>query len=148
MTTLGYKYTKEQRDRMSKAQMGNTNNLGRYGKESNHWEGGIRKHSDGYVWFRLPKDHRYFSMGNSQGYVVLSRLVMAEYLQRPLARKEVTHHINGDVTDNKIENLRLFKSQSEHVSFHNRERRGSKSVKTDVKRQTHHKKEQPNSNKD
>jgi len=46
------------------------------------------------------------------------RLVMESMLGRPLTRREVVHHINGDRADNRRENLMLFSSAKEHRVFH------------------------------
>jgi len=46
-------------------------------------------------------------------------VIMENYLGRKLERNgrygEVVHHINGDNKDNRIENLKLFSSHSEHI---------------------------------
>ncbi len=54
-------------------------------------------------------------VGNKREYV--HRIVMEEHLGRKLTDNEAVHHINGDRTDNRIENLQLL-SRAEHSKLH------------------------------
>lgn len=46
------------------------------------------------------------------------RVIMAQYLGHELPQGSIVHHINGIVTDNRIENLELLTSQREHAKHH------------------------------
>ena len=76
------------------------------GKYAGNWKGG-RRIVDGYVKVLLQDYTPYASMRQGNGYVLEHRLVMAEHLGRALTSDETVHHINGNTTDNRIENLQL-----------------------------------------
>ncbi|OFW47186.1 MAG: hypothetical protein A2163_04040 [Actinobacteria bacterium RBG_13_35_12] len=67
-----------------------------------------------YEFTKMP-DHPFASV---TGYVKTARLVMEGFIGRYLDPKEVVHHIDGDVTNNSIENLMLFANKSEHQKHH------------------------------
>lgn len=56
------------------------------------------------------------------GYVLEHRLIMSEFLGRPLRADEHIHHIDGDKLNNDISNLMIL-SLSEHTRLHNKERK-------------------------
>ena len=67
----------------------------------------------GYV---RSKDGRKIITGN--GKIILEyRQIVELFLGRQLKKGEVIHHVNGDTTDNRLENLRLM-TQSEHMKLH------------------------------
>ena len=82
------------------------------------WKGG--KHlKHGYVKVWCP-DHPH----NHLGYIYEHRLVMETYLGRYLTRQEKVHHLDGDRTNNVIENLELIHDE-EHTTYHNNLRKKS-----------------------
>jgi hypothetical protein len=87
------------------------------GKNAN-WKGGKTITKDGYVAIRCPS-HPY---ANGVGYVREHRLVIEAHLGRVLLPSEVVHHINGDKTDNRYENLALCASNAEHRIHHKKAR--------------------------
>lgn len=89
------------------------------GASNPRWKGGrLLESRYGYVMIKNP----YHPRANGIGYVREHILVMEKHLGRYLEPHEVVHHINGDKIDNRIENLRLFKNQSEHQRHHEHQR--------------------------
>lgn len=75
---------------------------------------------------------------NKQGYVYEHIVVMENQIGRPLKwirhahrDNEVVHHINGEYTDNRIENLILM-TEFDHKSMHSRRKRGRRGAKMEV----------------
>ena len=72
----------------------------------------------GYIWVWCP-EHPDANKGKrgKRGYIAEHRLVMSNHLKRRLTPDEHIHHINGNKSDNRIENLILM-SNSEHRIEH------------------------------
>lgn len=79
-----------------------------HGQASPNWKGGREITKAGYVRLWISRDER----------VLEHRLVMEQHLGRKLTRDEVVHHINGNNSDNRIENLELI-TFSEDIRRHN-----------------------------
>lgn len=72
---------------------------------------GHRVKSKGYILIHKPKHPRAMC----DGYVYEQWLVMEAFLGRHLTREETVHHKNRVRDDNRIENLHLYASRSEHM---------------------------------
>lgn len=82
------------------------------------WKGGRIVESAGYIMIFKP-EHPFCI---HTGYVFEHRLVIEKNIGRYLLKCERVHHVNGDKTDNRIENLMLFKGTGEHLKYHKIER--------------------------
>lgn len=87
--------------------------ISRSGDGGSNWKGGKKFNRSGYVLV-LAKGH---PMAERNGYMMEHRLVMSTHLGRTLSKDEDVHHINGNKTDNRIENLEVI-NHSEHTIMH------------------------------
>lgn len=89
------------------------NRSARRGEKSPTWKGGKTRSRKGYVVLR-----------NDGDVIFEHRAVMEEHIGRMLTEDEVVHHINGDKTDNRLENLQLM-TRGEHSTMHNKRRKNA-----------------------
>jgi hypothetical protein len=81
------------------------------------WKGGVtlRRRRGNYVsvrYLRCPP--HLISMARRDGYVMEHRLVMAEWVGRPLTRTEVVHHVDHKPLHNEPGNLELWPDNRSH----------------------------------
>jgi hypothetical protein len=85
------------------------------GEKNGLWKGGRTITQHGYVLVRVGTDHH---LADVRGYAYEHRLVAEEDLGRRLRPGEQVHHINGDTTDNRPENLKVAESYAHHRVYH------------------------------
>lgn len=90
-------------------------NKGNFGHKSHCWRGGKHITSQGYIGIYCP-NHPSIKLSNAI-YVGEHRLVMEKKIGRFLNHNEHIHHINGEKTDNRIENLEIV-TASNHIKKH------------------------------
>lgn len=83
------------------------------GSKCHRWKGGRIKLC-GYWYVNVPNH----PSNKTNNYIAEHRLVMEKHIGRYLLAEESVHHINGIKTNNRIENLMLFPSESEHQKHH------------------------------
>lgn len=78
----------------------------------------IRVWRDGYVFLYRPEHPSSRKIPPDFGYILEHRLVMEAYLGRRIKKGEVIHHIDGNKSNNKLENLLLCERQRAHNQVH------------------------------
>ncbi len=91
--------------------------FGRTKSSSPRWTGGRKIRKDGYVLIVAPNDHPYPAETKESGtkYILEHRRILECHLLRYLEPGEVVHHRDNNPSNNAIDNLELFSSQSEHI---------------------------------
>lgn len=92
------------------------------GENNRNWRHERRPNAQGYFTVLVDHDDSIgvamlgeAYLGRGRRHILEHRLVMAHHLGRPLASSELVHHVNGKRHDNRIENLRLMASRSDHA---------------------------------
>ena len=89
----------------------------RTAEKNPNWRGGKIQDGRGRAMVYAPNHPGARLCGGSHIYEY--RLIAEQKIGRTLADNEIVHHINGDATDNRPENLEVM-TQSEHAKLHMR----------------------------
>lgn len=71
-------------------------------------------YNEGYAMIYLPNHPN----ASKKGTIYLHTYIMSKHIGRPLTKDECIHHIDGNRLNNEIENLMLFATNSDHVTYH------------------------------
>ena len=81
------------------------------------------KDGEGYVHVRLSKDAHYTLWKVHQ----LVALVFLNHDRKKTKGKAIIHHINGDKTDNRLDNLQIY-TISQHIKYHRNRKKEMKNA--------------------
>lgn len=87
--------------------------IGKFGKLSRRWNGGLRKNSNGYILIYKPNNQS----ADKSGYIREHRYIVEQYIGRKLKPSEIIHHIDGNKSNNKKLNLYIFSKKGLHTTF-------------------------------
>lgn len=88
------------------------------GKNNPNWKGGKYKIKNGYVYVIVDYSHpRATRRSKYSSYIPEQYLIMEKKIGRYLKKSEVIHHKDGNKSNNKLSNLKLFGSSGEHISY-------------------------------
>lgn len=99
----------------------------RKGEKSSNWKGGTRKTKKGYRQVLRPDHPR----ADSTGYVMEHIVVWEDMTGASVPETCVVHHLNGDKTDNRIENLCVMQ-RGAHTTFHHAGSKRSEETKKKI----------------
>lgn len=99
----------------------------RKGEKGANWKGGISTTKKGYRLVLCPDHHR----ADTRGYVMEHILVWERETGVPVPLNCCIHHLNGDKTDNRIQNLCLMQHKA-HTVFHHTGAKRSKETKEKI----------------
>ena len=105
-----FKHSEETKKKISLACIGKKHPRG---EKSHRWKGG--KSNRGKFITVYIREHPNC---DANGYYSEHRYVCEISLGRYLTREEVPHHIDGNKSNNKTENLYLFSNHSKHMKYH------------------------------
>lgn len=88
----------------------------REGEKNGNWKGGRSIGTNNYIIRLLQPDHPFFCMTDARKTIREHRLVMAEHLGRPLLLTELVHHVDGNPSNNHVNNLVLM-TRANHIRF-------------------------------
>lgn len=112
----GITLSEEHKNRMSESQKAR-HNLPQYDGFNGY--GREQADSRGYIKVLCPGHPR---ASKHQHYIYMHIVIAEQTLGRRLNQDEVVHHINGDKSDNRPENLKVM-TRSEHIKLHERMRK-------------------------
>lgn len=101
--------------------------LSRKGEKGSKWNGGVSTTRKGYRLIKMPDHER----ADSKGYVLEHILVFERETGIKVPKNCCIHHLNGNKSDNRIENLCLMLT-SAHTVYHNLGRKLSEETKKKI----------------